>query len=99
MTKKQIAIWDYLATNALGSNNAKKMEVVATAIGEPPYGTNNDNVRSWINEMVVKHSKQIGTFEEGVFIILTDEEREMAAKFLERNSRANAVRINGNYIP
>lgn len=75
------------------------MEDLAIAIGIPPYGTNNDNVRHWIEDMVIHHKKPIGTYLKGVFLILNDEEREIAAKFLERNNRANAVRINGNYIP
>ena len=99
MTVEQNAIWEYLVANALGSGDAKKVEVVASAIGVLPKGTNNDDVRKWIEDMVVSHGKPIGTFKKGVFIILTDDEREMAAKFLERNNRANAVRNNGNYIP
>lgn len=99
MKQKQIEIWNYLTKNALGIDYAKHIEVIASAIGEPPQGTNNDNVRNWITDMVLNHGKPIGTCIDGAFIILNDTEREIAAKFVERNNRANAVRNNGNYIP
>jgi hypothetical protein len=99
MTTEQERIWQYLVENALGIANAIKIEDIATAIGVSPHGTNNDDVRGWIKDMVVRHSKPIGTCKNGAFIILNDDEREIAAKFVERNNRANAVRRNGNYIP
>lgn len=48
MTPEQIRIWDYLVANAQGMTHAKHIGDIAAAIGEPPYGTNNDNVRRWI---------------------------------------------------
>ena len=98
MKKNKNAIWDYLVANAQGINHAVKIEAIASAIGVPPQGTNNDNVRNWIRDMV-KHGKPIGTCDDGAFLILNDDEREAAAKFVERNNRATAVRNNGNYIP
>ncbi|OIP03879.1 MAG: hypothetical protein AUJ97_03675 [Bacteroidetes bacterium CG2_30_32_10] len=99
MNEEQHSIWDYLVANAQGMNNAKHIGDIAEAIGQQPYGTNNDNVRIWIKDMVLNHSSQIGTCHNGAFIILTDSEREEAALFLERNYVADAVRRNGNYIP
>ncbi len=49
--------------------------------------------------MVINHNKPIGTCKDGVFLITTDVEREIAARFVDRYNRANAVRNNGNYIP
>lgn len=99
MNREQQLIWDYLLVNALGRSNAKHINVIADNIGVSPQGTNNDNVRGWIKDMVVNHGRQIGTCSDGAFIVLTDNEREEAARFLERNSVADAVRRNGNYIP
>ncbi len=99
MKRQQELIWDYLVKNALGENNAINISVVADDLGIPPNGTNNDNVRNWIKDMVVKYQKPIGTCHSGAFVILTDEERERAARFLELNIRADSVRNNGNYTP
>ena len=99
MTEQQDAIWEYLITHALGHANAIHVEELASNLGMDPKGTNNDDLRRLITDMVVNHGKQVGTFQDGVFIILNDAEREMAAKFLERNTRADAVRRNGNYTP
>ena len=49
--------------------------------------------------MVVDLGLPIGTFRNGAFIIQTDEEREIAAQFVDRENRADAVRRNGNYNP
>ncbi len=97
MTNEQIAIWKYLKENALGLNNAKHISEIASAFGVPAFGTNNDNVRNWIKELVIKFKKPIGTSKKGAFVILNDIEKEKAAKFVERNNRANAVRNNGIY--
>lgn len=99
MNEQQQRIWEYLLNNAMGRVNAKHIAEIADNIDVPAQGTNNDNVRGWINDMVVNHGRQIGTCQDGAFIILTDEEREEAARFLERNQRADAVRRNGNYTP
>jgi len=99
MTPEQTKIWDYLVANAQGMNRAIHISNIAQAIDEPPYGTNNDNVRGWIKQMVLKHGKPIGTCRKGAFIILTDIEREEAARFVERRTVADAIRENGIYIP
>lgn len=99
MKNEQIRIWDYLVTHAQGMNHAIHIADIARAIGIPPNGTNNDNVRRWIKQMVLKHQKPIGTCLNGAFIILTNIEREEAARFVERRTVADAIRENGNYIP
>ncbi len=99
MTQEQNNIWEYLTQNALGKDNSIRVSDLAEAIGILPKGTNNDDLRNLIKEMVTDHGKQIGSWQKGVFIILNDQEREIAAKFVERENRADAVRNNGNYIP
>ena len=99
MTAEQTDIWNYLINNCQGIGSAINISDLANEVGIPPQGTNNDNVRSWITDMVINEQKQIGTCADGVFIILNDIEREIAAKFVERNNRAEAVRRNGNYTP
>lgn len=99
MTPEQIRIWNYLVANAQGMNQAIHISDIAQAIGVPPNGTNNDNVRRWIKQMVLNHGRPIGTCPNGAFIILTDIEREEAARFVERRTVADAIRENGNYIP
>mgnify|MGYP003601934144 FL=1 len=49
--------------------------------------------------MVVDLCLPIGTCKNGAFIILNDDEREIAAQFVARENRADAVRRNGNYTP
>ncbi|MCK9220825.1 MAG: hypothetical protein M0P47_12365 [Bacteroidales bacterium] len=80
-------------------NQAIHIADIAQAIGVSPNGTNNDNVRRWIKDMVLNHGRPIGTCQNGAFIILTDIEREEAARFVERRTVADAIRENGNYIP
>lgn len=99
MNQEQQRIWDYLVANALGKNNAIPISDIAVALGIPPKGTNNDDVRAWIKDMVIYHGKQIGTLKSGAFVILNDTEREEAAQFVERENRADSVRNNGNYTP
>jgi hypothetical protein len=99
MKPEQELIWDYLVANALGFTLAKNINTIATSLGFPPKGTNNDDVRNWIRDMVITHGKPIGTCLNGAFIILNDEEREAAASFVEKENRADAVRRNGNYNP
>lgn len=52
MNQEQQLIWDDLSRDALGRNNAKHIHEIANNIGVPPQGTNNDNVRTWIKDMV-----------------------------------------------
>lgn len=99
MTPEQIGIWNFLVANAQGMNQAIHISKIAQEIGVPPNGTNNDNVRRWIKQMVLNHGRPIGTCPKGAFIILTDIEREEAARFVERRTVADAIRENGNYIP
>ena len=99
MTSEQISIWNYLVANVQGMGNAIHIADIARGIGIAPNGTNNDNVRRWIKQMVLNHESPIGTCRNGAFLIQTDNEREEAARFVERRTVADAIRENGNYIP
>lgn len=99
MMPEQIRIWDYLVANAQGMNHAIHIADIAQEVGILPNGTNNDNVRRWIKQMVIKYGRPIGTCPNGAFIILTNIESEEAARFVERRTVADAIRENGNYIP
>jgi hypothetical protein len=99
MSEEQKKVWEYLLTNALGKANAKKLPVVAEDLGFPPKGTNNDDLRKIITGLTIKLGKPIGTSQEGVFIIETPEEQEEAAQYVERETKADAVRKNGVYKP
>ena len=98
MTVEQVNIWNYLVANAQGMQHAVHIADIAQGIGVPPYGTNNDNVRKWIKQMVLIHGSPIGTCRNGAFLIMTDIEREEAAQFVERRTVADAIRENGNYL-
>lgn len=94
MNSKQNLIWEYLVSNAQGIHNHVKVRDVANAIGEPPSGTNDDKVRKLMADMVNNHLKLIGTFDDGVFIITSEDECEIAANFVNRKNRADNVREN-----
>jgi hypothetical protein len=99
MTKQQIQIWNYLKAHSVGMTNAIHIADLAENLGFEPYGTNNDDLRNIIKDMVTIESLPIGTCSEGVFIFTNEEERENAARFVERKTRANAVRTINPYNP
>jgi hypothetical protein len=97
MNEEQKKIWKYLIESAQGIDNAIHIRKIAEAVGIPDSGTNNDNVRNWIKDLVINHSCPIGTCHKGAFIILNSEELEKAIRFVDRNSRIKAIRRNGTY--
>lgn len=99
MNHEQQRIWDYLIANAQGIPNAIHINDIANAINVPDYGTNNDNVRNWIKDMIINHNRPIGTNRNGAFIITNQDELEAAVSFVDRNSRTEAIRRNGIYHP
>ena len=68
MTTEQNVIWDYLKANALGHANAIHYPPIAEVIGVRCIGSNCQNVRSIIKEMVEINGLPIGTSKQGVFI-------------------------------
>lgn len=99
MNEEQQIIWAYLLKSGQGIDNAIHIDRIAKEIGVPCTGTNCDNFRNWIRDMVVNHKRPIGTYKNGAFIILDSNELEEAVRFVERNSRMEAIRRNGIYQP
>lgn len=99
MNDEQIAIWNFLTENAVGRNNAIHISDVANSLGFPPNGTNNDDVRRLITDMVMKRNRPIGSCSDGVFLFTNEEEREEAARFVERRTKAGVIRTINFYTP
>lgn len=97
MNEEKHRIWKYLLDNGKGKENAIKMEDLASAFGYSPYGSNNDNFRPKITEMIKRHGKQIGTCDQGVFVITNQQELDEAIAFVTRGTKADALRRNGVY--
>ena len=96
MKDEQIAILNFLKREAMGIDNAVKIKDIATAIGVPQQGTNNDNVRKWIKELIDTYQQCIGTCKKGAFIITNDEECDLAIKYLERKNLGATLHDNWN---
>lgn len=99
MNEEQQRIWNYLLESGQGMDNAIYIDRIAEEIGVPDNGTNNDNARNWIKDMVINYNRPIGTCRNGTFIILNREELDAAVRFVDRNSRTEAIRRNGVYQP
>lgn len=99
MNEEQQRIWDYLVQNAIGKRNAVHINKIASDLGIPDYGTNNDDVRASIADMVIDKGQPIGTCREGAFLITNELERDESARFLDRNTRSTAIHRNGFYTP
>ena len=89
--------WHHMTGICKGKENAIKMEDLASAFGYCPYGSNNDNFRPKITEMIKPHGKQIGTCDQGVFVITNQQELDEAIAFVTRGTKAEALRRNGVY--
>ena len=57
MTQKQQTIWNYLTTNCVGINNAQNVATIAQGCDYAPHGTNNDNFRAIVTNMVVNEGQ------------------------------------------
>ncbi len=99
MNEEQLQIWEYLKANSVGRDNAIHIADLANNLGFPPNGTNNDDVRRWIKDMVMEMNLPIGTCQDGAFLFTNEEEREEAACFVERRTRAGVIRTIDYYIP
>jgi hypothetical protein len=96
---EQQQIWEYLKANSVGRNNAIHIADLANNLGFPPNGTNNDDVRRWIKDMVMDLNLPIGTCRDGVFLFTNEEEREEAVRFIERRTKADVIRTINYYTP
>ena len=97
MTREQELIWTYLKDNALGHANAVHYPPIAEVIGVKCIGSNCQNVRNIIREMLEVHYCPIGTSKKGVFVNVSEKDIEIAAKWVERPNRGDNVRNNGIY--
>lgn len=92
MNERQQKIWDYLEAHAVGKSNAVKIINLADDLGIISKGSNSDNVRPIITNMVKEHKLPIGTCDAGIFIFTNEKEKEEAARFVERETKADAIR-------
>ncbi len=99
MNKEEQQIWEYLKVNSVGRNNAIHIADLANNLGFPPNGTNSDDVRRQIKDMVMDLNLPIGTCQDGAFLFTNEEEREEAACFVERRTRTGVIRTIDYYIP
>jgi hypothetical protein len=97
MTTEQELIWKYLKDNALGHANAVHYPPIAEVIGVECIGSNCQNVRSIIKEMVEVHGLPIGTSKKGVFVNVSEKDIEIAVNWVERPNRGDNIRNNGIY--
>jgi len=82
MTEIQQSILELLENRAVGRNNVIKQHDIAQILSIPPYGTNDDNVRGYIRDMVIIYRCPIGTCNRGVFLITNEQERGIAIKYI-----------------
>lgn len=99
MNEEQRAIWIFLTQNAVGRDNTIHIADLATLLGYEPNGTNNDNVRRLLTKMVMEENLPVGTCVDGVFLFTNEEEREEAARFVERRTKSGVIRTLNFYIP
>lgn len=99
MDVNQEHIWNYLIEHSVGRDNAIHIADLADNLGFPPNGTNNDDVRRMIKDMVMEENLPIGTCQDGAFLFTNEEEREEAASFVERRTRADVIRTINCYNP
>jgi hypothetical protein len=90
-------IWKYLKDNALGHANSVHYPPIAEVIGVECVGSNCQNVRKIIKEMVELHQLPIGTSKNGVFVNVSEEDIKVAVKWVERPNRGDNIRNNGIY--
>jgi len=85
--------------NALGHSNAIHYPPIAELIGVQCIGSNCQNIRSIIKEMVEEHGLQIGTSKKGIFVNISEEDITVATNWVERPNRGVNIRNNGIYKP
>lgn len=91
MTNEQQRIWDYMTTHCVGINNVQNVSTIAHACGYDDYGTNNDNFRAIITNMVVNELLPIGSCRNGYFIFTSLDERQIAIDWVDRNKKVRAL--------
>lgn len=99
MTPEQQRVWNYLINNCIGYNNAQKVASIAHACGYADHGTNNDDFRATVTDMIVNHHQPIGSCKKGYFIITTEQERQKAINWVDRNKKVQALQNIQLYQP
>ena len=99
MTPEQQRIWNYLINNCIGYNNAQSVSIIAHACGYADHGTNNDDFRATVTDMIVNHNKPIGSSRNGYFIITTEDDRQRAINWIDRDKKVDALRNVQLYQP
>lgn len=101
MNEEQQRIWDYLSQNAIGHALRKTSSEIRVSCGLESGGATNEHVRDLIRDMILEHNRCIGSimWQDGYWIIQTEEELEMAVRSLEQRAsgvlrRAEALRRN-----
>lgn len=92
MTQEQQKIWEYLISNCVGIENVQNVSTIAHACGFNDYGTNNDDFRAIITDMVVNGKKPIGSCRNGYYIFTSDEEKQKAINWVNRNKKVEALK-------
>lgn len=98
MNNEQIAILRYLRENALGYENRKTSKQIREDLGLESGGVTNEHVRDLIRDLIFSHNVCIGSlmWENGYWIIQTEEELNRVCESLE--SRANAITDRANAL-
>lgn len=103
MNNEQIAILEYLNTNALGYDNRKSSTQIREELNLESGGVTNEHVRDLIRDMILNHNTCIGSlmWQNGYWIIQTEDELNNVCESLENRadsirSRATALRNNWN---
>jgi hypothetical protein len=91
MNEEQQRIWDYLSQNAVGHAQRKTSSEIRVRCRLESGGVTNEHVRDLIREMILVHNCCIGSimWQDGYWIIQTEDKLEMAVRSLEQ--RANGV--------
>lgn len=99
MTDEQKIIWDYMTIHCLGINNVQNVATIAHACGYDDYGTNNDDFRATVTDMVVNGLLPIGSCKNGYFIFTSLEERQIAIDWVDRDKKVRALQNIKPYQP
>lgn len=91
MTQEKQRIWEYLTQNCVGIGNVQNVSTIAHACGFNDHGTNNDDFRAVITDMVVNENKPIGSCRDGYFIFTSEEEKQKAINWVNRNKKVDAL--------
>jgi hypothetical protein len=99
MTELQEQIWNYLKEHSVGISNTIRFKDLAKELGIESLGSNSDNLRPVITELVKKYQLPIGTCERGVFLFTNNKEKEIAIDFVDRETKADVLRTINLYDP